>query len=215
MQIRPIAKMMATLGAFATVIAVVLAGAPPTSASNGKCFNKQGERLLRACQIGDYGPGGGIVFYDAGSQQSWGRYLEVAPAKWRNGKDYQLWCPLGAADDAPALLTSTEIGTGAANTQAIIDDCGTSTAAGVAAAYRGGKKSDWYLPSKDELQALWNSPRRAGLGFTSNYYWSSSQVVSQAGGTFGEAWTTYFGDGSEHTGAKDGTDNRVRPIRKF
>jgi hypothetical protein len=32
-----------------------------------------------ACNLGDRGPGGGKVFYDAGSEQPWGRYLEAAP----------------------------------------------------------------------------------------------------------------------------------------
>ena len=32
------------------------------------------------CRVGDRGPGGGYVFYDAGSTQPWGRYLEVAPS---------------------------------------------------------------------------------------------------------------------------------------
>ena len=30
-----------------------------------------------SCKVGDVGPAGGIVFYDAGSLQWWGRYLEV------------------------------------------------------------------------------------------------------------------------------------------
>ena len=34
------------------------------------------------CAMGTKGQGGGIVFYDAGSSQSWGRYLEAAPAGW-------------------------------------------------------------------------------------------------------------------------------------
>lgn len=33
--------------------------------------------------IGDTGPGGGIVFYDAGSQQSWGRYIEALDGWYR------------------------------------------------------------------------------------------------------------------------------------
>jgi hypothetical protein len=41
------------------------------------------------CSIGGYGPGGGIIFYDAGSEQWWGRYLEVAPIDWE--PDLQDW----------------------------------------------------------------------------------------------------------------------------
>ena len=35
-----------------------------------------------ACKVGDAGPCGGVVFFDAATKQSWGRYLEVAPASW-------------------------------------------------------------------------------------------------------------------------------------
>ena len=46
--------------------------------------------------IGDTGPGGGIVFFDAGSVQPWGRYLEagpqLAPTEWC-GEDWELDIP--------------------------------------------------------------------------------------------------------------------------
>ena len=71
--------------------------------------------------------------------------------------------------------TSTAIGTGAANTTAILAGC---TTAGIAAKlchdYNGGGYTDWYLPSRDELQILYNNKIIIG-SFASAYYWSSSE----------------------------------------
>lgn len=113
--------------------------------------------------IGSKGPGGGIVFYDAGSAQQWGRYLEVAPDGWTHGGDRYYtdpsthWCNFMNDSiyptPAPAPATGTAIGTGASNTDLIVKMC-TEGAAVDARAYRGGGKSDWFLPSKDELNAL-------------------------------------------------------------
>lgn len=41
------------------------------------------DNSVGAFTVGDAGPGGGIVFYDAGSQQTWGRYIEAIDGWYR------------------------------------------------------------------------------------------------------------------------------------
>jgi hypothetical protein len=84
--------------------------------------------------------------------------------------------------------TGTYIGLGLPNTLAIITSAivtGTtnmsSFAAGLANSYRGGENIDWFLPSKDELNLLYQAREKIG-GFATNQtpgaspaYWSSTQ----------------------------------------
>jgi hypothetical protein len=110
--------------------------------------------------------------------------------------------------------TSTDIGTGSANTTKIIaqNGPGTTYAAGLAQAYTSDGYSDWYLPSKDELYELYRSKDAIG-GFettTSPYYWSSSQSA----GIAGSAWGQGFGDGLQGNYFKSGV-LRVRAVRAF
>jgi len=153
--------------------------------------------------------GGGIVAYilqsgDPGyiSGQTHGLIAATADQstgiQWYNG-DY---ITTGA--------TATEIGTGLANTNTIILVQGaiaTSYAAGLARAYNGGGYSDWYLPSKDELNKLYLNKVTIG-GFADYCYWSSSETNATT------AWAQYFGDGYQHYDDKYYYD-RVRAVRAF
>ena len=86
------------------------------------------------CAIGDTGPGGGIVFYDAGSVQPWGRYLEAAPEGWSGAPwdPVALWCSI--TDTLIPGAMGTAIGTGAANTANMLAAC-SSGAANLARSY--------------------------------------------------------------------------------
>jgi len=105
----------------------------------------------------------------------------------------------------------------------------TSTyAAGIAWAYDNNSKTDWYLPSKDELNQMckwqrgqaWVSDAticndtgtpnsgRGASGFSSDFYWSSSENAAN------DAWLQYFDDGSQDDDAKTST-RYVRSVRAF
>jgi hypothetical protein len=171
--------------------------------------------------VGDTGPGGGIVFYvhqngtfastgsDCGSSC---KYLEAAPADL---EDRFEWC---SDTDSWLDIKATGIGTGMANTTSADAVC-TSGAIQVAAEYVNNGKTDWHLPSKDELNELYKyayqrRQRQVGRaprpGFSTDDYWSSSEYSA----TY--AWFQLFGFGA---GAQPNTTKaatfRVRPVRAF
>ena len=156
------------------------------------------------CSIGDTGPGGGIVFYDAGTQNSWGRYIEVAPAGW-NGYviDPQVsWCDKGLGQ---ALNTSTSIGAGAVNTGLLNGAC-SSSASSVISGFQPTPTTGtiWSLPSRDDLAKLYQqSSIVVKAGLMSGNYWSSSQTnpgstdIQQAVSVFAQQFND---DGSSVSG---------------
>jgi hypothetical protein len=106
--------------------------------------------------------------------------------------------------------TGTAIGTGLANTNAIIANQGatsTSYAAGLARSYTGGGYTDWYLPSKDELNKLFLNKTDIG-GFGGYYYWSSTEDDGN------NAWDQDLNDGSQYSDNKF-NQLSVRAIRAF
>ena len=150
--------------------------------------------------IGDIGPSGvGKVFYitDGGLHG-----LEAAPSDQSTA---QLWSNITSASIG---TTGTAIGTGSGNTDAIIGQSGhTTSAAQVCRSYHGGGLTDWFLPSKDELNTLYQNKTAVG-GFADNYYWSSSEIDSE------HVWDQYFGSGSPYDPSKS-YSLRVRAIRAF
>jgi hypothetical protein len=182
------------------------------------------------CRVGDIGPGGGIVFYDAGKTESWGRYLEIAPQScegvrlpWRPASKTNRVIEISGF--AVERLKTKFIGMGRLNTQAIVAAFGAkSYAAKFADDLVCGGKSDWFLPAKDELDIAFNrlaQNRVAGNdtpigGFNKGYYWTSSIY------DFKTAWTQYFMDGQQFDRVQtlDGnrtppTPFRVRAVRAF
>jgi hypothetical protein len=111
--------------------------------------------------------------------------------------------------------TSTALGTGAANTTKILAcTADNENAAKLVDALTDGVYSDWYLPSKDELNLLYLNRNSAGNNFASNEYWSSSELYLWNYSSYDNAWYQFFTDGSQSTTGK-GYQKGVRAIRSF
>jgi len=181
--------------------------------------------------IGDTGPAGGKVFYVKSSTvyPNW-KYLEASPTELPNqemviGYYDNSGTSTGASEYIIETTKQTAIGTGQANTTAFLtienlpqfgsDQSSQTPAVRSAVNYSGGSFHDWFLPSKDELQALLAS-NVLSITLDTHYYWSSSQHPD--GGRTDCVWALDFGTGdrglwNEENKAHDRAF--VRPIRSF
>lgn len=117
--------------------------------------------------------------------------------RWGNGNDI-------------AIGTSTSLGTGQANTTAIVATAtqgAGSYAAQVCDDYSNGEYDDWFLPSKDELNILYLNRTAVG-SFSDVYYWSSSEYNDN------KAWVQSFYNGFQSNYNRY-FEYRVRPVRAF
>ena len=179
-------------------------------------------------KVGDTGPAGGKIFYvKAGTVYPDPKYYEASPIELEKCR----WVGnlLGEADDAGAVdyqvtgAFGTAIGTGQANTTAILAVPSlpqftgqvSVPAASAANNYTVGIYGNWFLPSKDELNALHLS-KVLSIYSGEHFYWSSSQHSDE--GRIDCAWAQDFGDPEVfQTEENKGHNYRtyVRPVRSF
>jgi hypothetical protein len=123
--------------------------------------------------------GGGIIFYiDSTGQHG----LISAPMDQSSNSKW-------SCISAKIKGTSTVIGTGEANTRAIVKACKEeNTPARICDNLVLNGFSDWYLPSRDELNLMYLRRKLIG-GFANSPYWSSSSFNPFY------AWLVYFLNG--------------------
>ena len=143
---------------------------------------------------------GGVIFYIDGTGN---HGLVCAPTDQTSAE----W----GCNGTSIAGTGTTVGSGAANTAAIMASCTTvGTAAYVCDNLTLSGYSDWFLPSRDELNLMYNNLRVNNLGgfTTTGNYWSSSDYSANY------AWAIDFTNGTTPRFNKNET-YYVRAVRSF
>ena len=152
-------------------------------------------------EIGATGPAGGIVFYDKGEYTDGWRYLEAWTA---DEEGIHQW----KTNTTSTPGTTTGVGSGYQNTYSAMLGTLHPAAEVVRNAAHGGY-DDWFLPSKDELNLMYENLHEEGLGgFGSDVYWSSSEIFEDG------AWAQTFVNGNDFVNDKNGIA-RARAARAF
>jgi hypothetical protein len=168
--------------------------------------------------VGDIGPAGGVIFFVKPNNSGGWRYLEASPVDF----DFAVaWGETATLPDARnALWTPNEpetgagLGDGQRNTKLLIGaksiDTANITAASACKLFRYNEMLDWFLPSRDELDALYRVVVSKKLGgFGDKSYWTSTQSTQST------AWFQTFNNGRMYPNGLKTDRLYIRPIRAF
>jgi hypothetical protein len=133
--------------------------------------------------VGQQTSSSGYVFYDKGAYTDGWRYMEVTPGVIYTQEPY-----LGPYGYSRRPVTSTGIGSGKANTDELIQCFGNlSCAATICRNYGLNECTDWFLPSKDELNEVFMALYKTHPFFVDVDVWTSSTYPGSD-----SAWIQYF-----------------------
>jgi len=157
--------------------------------------------------IGDIHEGGVIFYLDSTGKHGFVcDYKDLGIAEW------------GCHDSIISGADATEIGEGYQNTIDVEAGCTIqNTAADYCVHSSSQGYSDWFLPSKDELNQIYINKNIIQLvnevsDFSPTYYWSSSENTSKH--EYDQSWGQYFSNGFQYGYDKSSFYN-VRAIRAF
>ncbi len=185
---------------------------------NGTAWEAIGGSSPTTYSVGDFAQGGIVFWVDETGQHG----LICAKSDQDGGSGIRWYAGTNgstqAKGDGPyAGEANTSIIIAA---QVAIGDDGNTYAARICNELQiteGGKTyGDWYLPSKEELNLMYQNKAtidatattNSGSGFASAYYWSSTEYSNHF------AWLQNFDGGFQDTNYKGGT-YRVRAVRAF
>lgn len=178
------------------------------------------------CSVGDTSPSGGIVFYKSVSAftetgtacASDCHYLEYAPLSWYPGNDDGSFnfSYNGASKYGIPVTAGTKdaLGAGYNNTALIITAGDTQGAHARAKAYVGpyaNTTGQWFIPSTNEMNAIWDSSAKSLGGFRPNEY----HVSVQDEGSQRCKSINFFNRSNNSQGCTGANPYRARPIRAF
>ena len=177
--------------------------------------------------VGDIGPAGGVIFITPQSRLNGlggDSYYEATVTDLAQRR----WCT-GPNSASVVGAAGTSIGAGKSNTAEIVGGTVGANCTGGAAVTANdyvsagtSQYSDWFLPSKDELNQLCRYAKAEPLsadscggglntreGFPSLFQWSSSELDAI------EAWQLSLSNGQWFTDVKEASEANVRPVRSF